>query len=118
MSCACILCCGPAATLAVAERLADRPRAPLYSRIGRVTLALVHAIAGDSTSGVRLLARQDSRWPNDPPTAVTRHVALALARAGDLAAASAAGETAEAVALSAGFDYELGLPDMHGLTWP
>jgi DNA-binding CsgD family transcriptional regulator len=100
---------GPAAALAAAVRLTDRPRSRTWWRIGQLNLAVAHAFAADVRPAVAFLTDTDIPWPGDPTTEVIRQTTLAqaLARADDLTAAWRAAERAEKTAT--GLDHELGL---------
>jgi len=104
---------GPAAVFTVAERLAalERPRSQTWWRVARLNLGLACAAAENVRRCLDVLTDPGVDWPPDPPAEVTRHVTLAqgLASAGDLAAASRAVTTAEAIARAANLDYELAL---------
>jgi DNA-binding CsgD family transcriptional regulator len=104
---------GPAAAIAVAERLEaqERPRSRTWWRVAQLNLAIAHVTAGDAQRCLDLLTDPGVGWPADPAAAVLRHVALALTLADrdDTGAAADAVENAENTALAAGLDYEIGL---------
>lgn len=104
---------GPAAALAAADGLADgtRPRSRTWWRIGQLDLAIAHTVAADVRPGLTFLTDPDVAWPADPTTEVARQVAIAkaLARTDAVDEAWRAADTAEAVATTAGLDYERGL---------
>jgi DNA-binding NarL/FixJ family response regulator len=104
---------GPAAAAAVAGGLAedDRPRSRAWWRIARVNLAAVRLAAGDGAGCLDLLDDGPSPWPANQPIAATRHAlrAFAWASTGDLDAAWAGADRAEAIAADAGLDYEAAL---------
>jgi DNA-binding CsgD family transcriptional regulator len=102
---------GPTAALAVAGRSADQPRSRAWWRINRVELALAHAVAGDRSGCLDLLADSPPPQSTHPPILVARHAiaAIAYADTGDLAAAEDSGDRAQALAVASGLAYERAL---------
>ncbi|GAB3800342.1 hypothetical protein GCM10027605_15700 [Micromonospora zhanjiangensis] len=104
---------GPHTAIAVARRLAgeDRPRSAMWRRVGWLNLAVARLVAGDPRACLDVLAGPATAWPANLSIAVFRETlrAIASARLGEGAAARAAADRAEAVAVDTGLGYELGL---------